>query len=1166
MNGMRKTGDGRIPLAAGTVIVSAEGVRYEILSGKVGLGGSALVYPASKSNSRRLFVVKECYPRPDGDNFGRRNGGGAVYPKTQAAAEDFELLKANMAKENEIGQEIARKTGRVVTAWENVNAVEIQTAGVSYDAAESFFIVMEQAQNEDSGWFLSDLLDECACERDRDFPLRTGDLPTPHVVACIMEELLKALRDIHAAGYVHADIHDGNFFLMGNNLKTGDIGVGKLLDFGNARSLTGGRIEEIPAEDIFTTRGYSSPEILRGKAEGSSVRLTAAADVFSAGCLMLYLLRGMDFRDNWGGELVEMIAEDMGDLFSADDAAERGCSHSVTALLIEILTRALELEPENRYRDAGEMLAKVSKLKKLTLPPRFQLPANLTPTPYWVEGSRDDELARLSYAMQKGANPLFIWGIGGVGKTELAMRFALSQPAPAFFVTYRGTMRDTVMAMDFANYVFVNDGAGDPRDNEYRERLDILRTDYEGSLLIVDDFNRENVDLTELKAEKAYSDIVNSGLRVIFTTRSRPDNVTPELGPFSESEAYALFTKITRDDTGGAQEITLDADEDATVRKLLREIEYHPLTVELAAKAVCDNWETITPAQVLADFRRNVLPSGDRTEKIYQQIRTLFRLYQFDESYRQVLAHMTLLPDDGIDAALILSNEDGSKKNQLKRIEARGFVRRRKGDNRLRIHPLVRRVIQSELQPKDEDCEQFLSALWRLFEYQYPPDLSRYRQAAELYEKAMKILPDSRGRSAYRSGDCFTVIGENLHGARNIGRALKKREGTPADLELGKMHNAHGLASTKIAGVDTTLASFARALEIFTAISAKIPDIGTVYLNIGNVYLAREDFTAAIENANRALDFFKHVPPNHEVELASTHRTLGDALISYGMAELAVSHLRTAVEILRKILQTDSHVDLAILYTELAVAYAAAKIFDKALEFVRLAISIQERLLPENHKDTAHSYFALAEICTLAGRMEDGALYLEKARAMGDSWLKKENDKLRQTALRQLEATKSMLKAKKKADARWNMNFQYARDYCSLAGTYLELKDYANAKKNIGLSLELMDAEKADTSDQIYIYRAARNLYYQLDNLETALEYAKKLIDIAETTTPPNFEMLSMEYSGYGTICRRLGRRVEAMNYYKKCIEAENQRPNPDYQTIRLANFGIEGMLRELRQ
>ena len=63
--------DKREPLPPGTIIVDTNGIRYTIKDAKVGVGGSALIYPVERVGTIRNLIIKECYPYSDIDCFYR---------------------------------------------------------------------------------------------------------------------------------------------------------------------------------------------------------------------------------------------------------------------------------------------------------------------------------------------------------------------------------------------------------------------------------------------------------------------------------------------------------------------------------------------------------------------------------------------------------------------------------------------------------------------------------------------------------------------------------------------------------------------------------------------------------------------------------------------------------------------------------------------------------------------------------------------------------------------------------------------------------------------------------------------------------------------------------------------------------------------------------------
>ena len=121
-----------------------------------------------------------------------------------------------------------------------------------------------------------------------------------------------------------------------------------------------------------------------------------------------------------------------------------------------------------------------------------------------------------------------------------------------------------------------------------------MRQYYQGCLLIVDNFDDDDKTISDLQSEPAYDEIVNdTGLKFLFTTRSRPDESTKELQPLTEEFALKLFRSISP-----------IAERDLPiVRELLREVDCHPMTVELLAKTREDSWQSIPYKDLLQRLR-----------------------------------------------------------------------------------------------------------------------------------------------------------------------------------------------------------------------------------------------------------------------------------------------------------------------------------------------------------------------------------------------------------------------------------------------------------------------------------------------------------------------------------------------------------------------------------
>jgi eukaryotic-like serine/threonine-protein kinase len=105
---------------------------------------------------------------------------------------------------------------------------------------------------------------------------RTGPLPPARVVDLALQ-ICGGLEHAHASGLVHRDIKPGNLLLR-------EDGTVKIADFGIARAAQATKLTQIGS--VLGTAAYLSPE----QAAGEPV--TAAADIYSLGCVLFELLTG----------------------------------------------------------------------------------------------------------------------------------------------------------------------------------------------------------------------------------------------------------------------------------------------------------------------------------------------------------------------------------------------------------------------------------------------------------------------------------------------------------------------------------------------------------------------------------------------------------------------------------------------------------------------------------------------------------------------------------------------------------------------------------------------------------------------------------------------------------------------------------------------------------
>lgn len=145
-----------------------------------------------------------------------------------------------------------------------------------------------------------------------------------------------ALEHIHANGVVHRDLKPENIMVDGDSIC--------LIDFGIASSAAARRLTYAHFSQSLGTPDYISPEQVRGK------RGDARSDVFAMGAILYEMLTG---NVPYTGPSPLAVMNDR--LLNAP-RAPRELRPEISPELQEIVFRALEPEPKNRYANAREMV------------------------------------------------------------------------------------------------------------------------------------------------------------------------------------------------------------------------------------------------------------------------------------------------------------------------------------------------------------------------------------------------------------------------------------------------------------------------------------------------------------------------------------------------------------------------------------------------------------------------------------------------------------------------------------------------------------------------------------------------------------------------------------------------------------------------------------------
>lgn len=556
---------------------------------------------------------------------------------------------------------------------------------------------------------------------------------------------------------------------------------------------------------------------------------------------------------------------------------------------------------------------------------------NEVPKPCRHFVGREKELRELHIMLEENSK-VFLYGIAGIGKSELAKAYAKQNKkhyTNILYVEYSGDLHQSVTDMDFTD-----DLPEDSEEERFRKHNRFLRSLKDDTLLIIDNFN---VTATQ---DNFLSVMLKYRCRILFTTRSKFDgHCILRLKEIRELSSLFQLTSA----------FYSEAEEQRTlVEEIIETVHRHTFAVELAAKLLENG--ILPPKQLLEKLREEKasLENEDKISAIkdgqnnkatyYNHIHTLFSLYSISQEQQDIMRDLCFLPPAGISARIFADWLGLTTLNDINDLIETGFVQANTRHT-ISLHPMIQEIALSETRPSIIRCHILLDSLQKIC-LMHGTEVSYYKKMFQTVENIIHLIEkDDISKYLLFLEDVFPYM-EKYHyqkGMRKILRELK---------QLLKGNN-YGTTSDRALLLD------------YQATMETKPE-------------------KAIKLEKEALAQIKETTEGNAHLVSNLHANLGGLYRMNGQAELAKEHMEKGIFLLEQyqLLYTNDSIpqinNYAALLTEMQKPERAMSALQKLAQIIKDYNS-------DHCLDYAQVQESMGNICLITANISQAKTHFKKA-------------------------------------------------------------------------------------------------------------------------------------------------------------------------------------------
>ena len=979
----------RTALKENTLMTFSErpGVNFEIKK-VIGRGASCIVYHAVSSDNTE-HLLKEYYPKHL--ELLRECSGRIVAPKKDLSAFRQGLLRFRRGCERQkkirLSNDDLKNFTCNVQGYYKANGTEY--IDMTCFNGQTYVEVVEGTQ-------------EKSVYKEK----------SVHNLMRRMKTLAQAVGYYHKAGLLHLDIKPENIFTISETCE-----LVMLFDFDSITS----KKWVTRTKALSCTKTWAAPEQLLPEKRTS---ICPATDLFAIGEIIFFQLFG---RHSTSTERRSFVTK-----YSYDHKAEifKDMNPKVFPLLDELLHHTICGVIKERYKSAEELIAKLDEIIKIANPEAPYLKSSLPAVQDFFVG-RENEIEEIHHKLSEN-RILFLSGIGGIGKSELAKHYAQKYKADYDAIVFAPYVSDVNMLLqdDTAIPLYNFSRYPEEKPEEYcaRKLRKLQELCNERTLFVVDNLDREDdPDLNKL---------LDLGCKLLITTRM----VFFDYGYGQQLYLDALCSR------NSILEIfhkhytkPLTEEEAVCVEQIIDLVAGHTMTVELLAKQMMAG--RVKPDKMLAKLQDGGISESGKekvrsgkdgvlsAQSVYGHIQALFDLSELNEDERYILANLSLIPHTGISTELFHDWCELQNYDCINQLVAVGWIRLDEGKDYVSLHPVIRDVAVCLVICTDDSYKIMMHNVYNYIKAWKPAELS-----SEELDKLLSIFKglllnvNKDGTPTEAVADFLRMVSGRINNYIEISlveecylKALSIR------LQLfGEQHNDVSISYHSLASLYNNIGVYEKAekcccksLKIRAALfGAESVQYALGLKTLGSIYKSSSRALEAEKLLAEAADIFCRAGQNESPEYYGCLLQLGDLYITIGKFELAeellqknlryrvargffggisvahhslsvmyrkkgfckeaVMHGKYAVEFAEKE-YGKTHSNIAMYYSALGVAYLENDDFILAKDCLQKALDMRLIQYGEIHRRTATSHFRMGLLYEKMGDIQNAKMHYQSA-------------------------------------------------------------------------------------------------------------------------------------------------------------------------------------------